>query len=178
MPIDKNDHFDKIRIRQLEEGLKEDCQQSLKERIERYVSVERLPMTPYTHFAPVSAECLLLYRDGYFFACICLCQSVAEALSKFLCQKSKIRNKGVHETRVNRLVREHAISPDTKDSFDKIHSNRDDFHHFSPQVPSDRKILGRIAYEALTELSKIERQVFAFSIKEGKLVPKHPEFWP
>jgi len=166
-----------LRIHQIEENLKVDCLSSVKERVDRYLSVERLTLAPHTHFAPISGECLLLYRDGYFFACVSLCQSVAEALSKFLCQKAKIRSKGRHETRVLRLLKESVISTEIKKSFDKIQERRNDFHHLNPDVPSNRDSLRKYAYKALTELSEIEGSLFSFSINNGMVIPKNPEFW-
>ena len=77
----------RILYAQFEDELRQEFNQSIKDRVERYFSVYPWKFTPHTYFAPISAECRLLYRDGYFFACIALCQSVAEALSRFLYEK-------------------------------------------------------------------------------------------
>lgn len=166
-----------FRRRILEETLRASCLESVKERVERFLSIDRLLLTPHTHFSTVSSECVLLYRDGYYFACIALCQAVAEALTRFLCEKSMIRCRGSHEARIHRLSKESVISQAILQSFETIHEHRDDFHHLNPQVPSDHETLRLIAHRALSELSNIEYEVFGFSVQDGEIIPHKAKFW-
>jgi len=163
---------------QFEDALRQEVNHSIKERVERYCSVHSWKFTPHTYFAPISAECRLLYRDGYFFACIALCQSVAEALSKFLCENFFGKAASAHERRIIALRKNLKISVESETSFKKIHEHRNDYHHFNPGVPTDREHLQNIAFEALKELSKIENEIFAFSYENGIPIPKFPELWP
>lgn len=167
----------KLLFAQSKYDLKQEFEYSIKDRVERYVSVYQWQFTPYTHFAPVSAEGRLLYRDGYFFACIALCQSVAEALSRFLCDKFFKSGPNDHTRRVKRLRKHKKISVESEASFENIHEHRNDFHHLSPETPTEREKLQEIALRALKELSRIENEVFAFSLKDGVLTPKYSELW-
>jgi hypothetical protein len=167
----------KIRQIQVTESIQSECFALLEEKVARYLSIQRLPLVPYTHFAPISAECQLLYRDGYFFACISLCQSVAEALSRFLCEKGKIRSRGDHEARVKRLLNESIITEQLRPAFEKIHERRNDYHHLNPGIPSDKETLRDSAYTVLVELAKIENEIFSFSVKDGVIIPKFPKYW-
>ena len=96
MKLNKKIIREKNRLREIEDSLKLECLDSIEERAKRYLSIRRLPFIPHTYFASISSEVLKLYRDGYFFACVALSQSVAEALSRFLCKKSRIRSRGNH----------------------------------------------------------------------------------
>ena len=51
---------------------------------------QRNPLTCYQilPFGGASAECVALYTDGRFYGCVALAQSVAEAIVRFLRQKS------------------------------------------------------------------------------------------
>lgn len=163
---------------QFEDGLRQEVNHSIKDRVERYFSVYSWKFTPHTYFAPISAECSLLYRDGYFFACISLCQCVAEALSRFLCEKFFGRAKGKHMQRVRTLTKYLKISVESEASFKIIHKHRNDYHHLNPGVSTERENLQNIAFGALKELSKIENEVFAFFFKKGIPILKYPELWP
>jgi len=72
----------------IEDSLKQELEQTLSSRVQRYLKVKPHGIVPYTQFAPVSAECALLFRDGHFYGCIALSQAVAEAIVRFLCQKN------------------------------------------------------------------------------------------
>jgi hypothetical protein len=71
-----------------EDGIKQEFEQTLASRVERYLKVKPHGIIPLTEFAPVSAECALLFRDAHFYGAIALSQAVAEAIVKFLCQKN------------------------------------------------------------------------------------------
>jgi hypothetical protein len=162
---------------EFEYSLKQEFEHSVKDRVERYFSVYQWKFTPHTHFALISAECRLLYRDGYFFACIALCQSVAEALARFLCEKKGIRKDKRFAVMVHRLRSVRIISEEAYNSFKDIYKHRNGYHHLNPGIPTQREKLQGIALRALKELSRIENEVFAFCIKDGVLIPKYPNLW-
>ena len=170
-----NRPFDWVNTR---EAFKQEYMASLDERVDRYLSVKSLPLTPHhPHFSAASAECRLLFRDAYFLACISLCQSVAEALSRLLSQRSKIRSRGHHKSRVARLAKEEVISSSAGAAFERIHEHRDDFHHLNPGAVTERREIEKLAKRCLRSLATIEKEVFAFSTARGRIIPKQPRFW-
>jgi len=161
----------------IKDSLIQEFNSTLNDRVKRYLSIRRLKIVPLTDFSNISSECALLYRDGYYFACISLCQSVAESFSRFMCSKNYIRTKAKHETRVRRLKEEKKISEKAFNSFVTIHESRDDFHHFNPNVPTQKVELQEIALNVLAELCNIEKEVFESSIQNGAINPKNIKYW-
>ena len=74
--------------KQLEDSLRQEFEQTIKSRIQRYLSVKPYGIIPNTKFAVASSECSLLFRDGHFYGCIALSQAVSEALVKYICEKN------------------------------------------------------------------------------------------
>lgn len=160
-----------------EDGIKQEFEQTLSSRVKRYLKVKPLGIVPLTKFAPVSAECRLLFRDGHFYGCIALSQAVAEAIAKFLCQKNGWRPKKNFEDNVAKLQIRQFISNEMKDKFLKIWEKRDDYHHLNTTIETDREKLGALAYEKVLLLKEIESEVFKFSIVDEKLVPENRKYW-
>jgi hypothetical protein len=106
-----------VQQRLTEDGMKQEFEQTLPSRVERYLKVKPHGIVPLTEFAPVSAECTLLFRDGHFYGCIALCQSVAEAIAKFLCQRNGWKPKRNFEENVTKLQTRQYISNEIKDKF-------------------------------------------------------------
>ena len=79
---------DIINEKQLEDDLRQEFEQTIKDRIRRYLSVKPHGIIPNAKFAVASSECSLLFRDGHFYGCIALSQAVAEALVKYICEKN------------------------------------------------------------------------------------------
>jgi len=160
-----------------EDGIKQEFEQTLSSRIERYLKVKPHGIVPLTEFAPVSAECTLLFRDGHFYGSIALSQAVAEAIAKFLCQKNGWKPKKNFEENVAKLQTRQFISNGMKDKFLRIWEKRDDYHHLNPTIETDREKLEALAYEKVLLLKEIESEVFKFSIVDGKLVPENRKYW-
>jgi len=49
----------------MEKSIKQEIEQTLSLRAQRYLKVKPHGIVPNTQFAPVSAECNLLFRDGH-----------------------------------------------------------------------------------------------------------------
>jgi hypothetical protein len=160
-----------------EDGIKQEFEQTLSSRVERYLKVKPHGIVPLTEFAPVSAECTLLFRDGHFYGSIALSQAVAEAIAKFLCQKNGWKPKKNFEENVAKLQTRQFISNGMKDKFLRIWEKRDDYHHLNPTIETDREKLEALAYEKVLLLKEIESEVFKFSIVDGKLVPENRKYW-
>ena len=166
-----------IRRAELEHTLKAECLSTISDRITRYLELDFIKVTPNTHFASISAECILLYRDGYFLACIALCQAIAEALVRFLCERSRFKASKNFEANIEALCRR-KIKPDCSKLLKEIWEGRDDYHHLNPKVPTERIKLQTIAKSKMIALHGVESEVFAFEWVGGAIKPKHLKYWP
>src|SRR4030042_6379941 len=133
--MDRGDILKAIQRKQLEENFKGDFLAAIEERISRYQELDFIKLTPNTHFAFVSVECINLYRDGYFLACIALCQAVAEAIVRLMCQRSKFSSvSNDYEKNIENL-RKRGIQPDCNELFKEIRKERNAYHHLNPAIP-------------------------------------------
>lgn len=167
-----------IKYAQLEETLRGHFFSTIDERILRYQELDFIELTPNTHFAFVSVECINLYRDGYFLACIALCQAVAEVIVRLICERSKFSSiSNEYEKNVEKLQRR-KIEPDCNELFREIWKGRNDYHHLNPDIPTERSKLKDIAKSKLVTLHKIESKVFSFKwTKDGAISPGFPKYW-
>ena len=175
--MDKEEVREAIKRHQLEDSLRQECLGTISERVSRYLELDFTEVTPNEPFASISAECIRLYRDGYFFACIALCQAVAEALVRFLCETSGFKASNTFEKNIETL-RRRKIKPDCSKLLKEIWEGRDDYHHLNPKVPTDRGKLQAIAKSKIIALHHVESEVFAFEWVGGAIRPKHPKYWP
>ena len=154
--MDREEVLKAIKRKQLEDNLKQDFVATLSERISRYQELDFIKIIPNTHFASASAECILLYRDGYFLACIALCQAVAEAIVRLMCERSKFTSiSNDYEKNVEKLHKR-IIEPDCDELFKEIWKGRNDYHHLNPEIPTERNKLQDIAKSKIVTLHKIE----------------------
>jgi len=166
-----------IQRQQLADSLEQDFIGTLDERISRYQELDFGKITPNAHFASASAECILLYRDGYFLACIALCQAVAEAIVRLMCERSKFTSiSDDYEENVEKFYNR-KIKPDCNQLFKEIWAGRHDYHHLNPRIPTERSKLQEIARGKIVTLHNIESTVFEFAIKDGAILPKYPKYW-
>jgi len=162
---------------QTKDSLEQEFQATLPQRVARYLDVKPHGIVPNTHFASVSAECFLLYRDGHYYGTISLVQAVAEALVKFLCESNGWSPKDDYDTNLKALLRRGKITDELSTFFTSIWKNRNDYHHLNPKIEQDRQKLEAMAKNKLNSLKKVEEEIFAFSTNQGKLVPKFPKYW-
>lgn len=162
---------------QLEDTLKQEFEYSLQQRIDRYLKLKPHGIIPNSHFAAVSAECHLLYRDGYYYGSISLTQAVAEALVKFLCKVNGWKPDKVLEDNLEQLEKKGKITGDLKTKFLEIWQRRNEYHHLNPQIEQDRQKIELLAKGKLSCLKQIEEELFAYSANNGKLMPKFPKYW-
>jgi hypothetical protein len=174
--MDKEEALRAIKREQLKESLEQDILATLDERISRYQELDFVKITPNAHFASVSAECILLYRDGYFLACIALCQAVAEAIVRLMCERSRFTSVSDYEENVQKL-HSRGIKPDCSQLFKQIWVGRHDYHHLNPGTPTERSKLQKIARNKIATLHKIESTVFEFATKNGGILPRYPKYW-
>ncbi len=161
-----------------EDAIQQEDAQTLQIRAQRFRKAKPHLIVPYIEFAYVSAECVYLFRDGHFYGCIALAQSVAEAIARFLCQKNSWKPDKTFEKNIKKLYNRSFISEGLKNNFLKIWKKRDDYHHLNPKMETDRIELEKTAYDKILLLNKIESEIFKFSIsKEGKLIPENKKYW-
>lgn len=160
-----------------EDGIKQEFEQTLSSRVERYMKVKPHGIGPLTIFAPVSSEIPRLFRDGHFYGSISLSQAVAEAIAKFLCHKNGWKPKKKYEQNVSKLHTRNFISIDLKKKFLEIWKNRDDYHHLNDTIETDHIKLENLAHEKILLLKEIESEVFKFAIVNGTIVPENPKYW-
>jgi hypothetical protein len=160
-----------------QDGIKQEFEQTLPARVERYLKVKPHGVVPFTQFAPASAECAYLFRDGHFYGAIALSQAVVEALVKFLCERNGWKPKKSFEENVEKLEIRQFISKDMKDKLLKLWEKRDDYHHLNLGIETDRQKLEVLAYAKVLLLKEIEAEVFKFAIVNGKLVPENRKYW-
>jgi hypothetical protein len=167
-----------IKSKQLEENLHGEFLATLRERVSRYQELDFIKLTPNTHFALVSVECINLYRDGYFLACIALCQAVTEAIVRLMCQRNSFTSISQdYEVNIKNLHKR-KIPPDCNELFKEIWKDRNDFHHLNPSAPTEKRKLQDIAKNKLVILHKIESSVFEFDIVSGGAIsPRYPKYW-
>lgn len=162
---------------QIRDTLKQEFQITLDQRIARYFEIRPHGIIPNTHFAAVSAESHKLYRDGHYYGTISLVQSVAEALVKFLCQRNGWKPNKDFEDNIKELKNRDKISNKLVTLFLHIWKDRNNYHHLNLAIEQDRQKLETLAKDKLTKLKSIEEELFAYTAREGKLIPINPKYW-
>jgi hypothetical protein len=171
----KRELFQRI---QVEDSLRQELAGDLSARINRYLQVKPYWIIPNTHFAAVSAQCALLFRDGYFYACIALSQAVAEALVRFLCQRNSCKPAQDFQKNVEKLWTRKLIGDKEKESLLRIWKNRNDYHHLNDAIETDRQELEGLAREKVCSLNDVESEVFSVTIAtDGSVILKNPKYW-
>ena len=174
--MDEGEIHNTIRSAEIEHTLKGEYLSTISERVTRYLELNFIKIIPNEHFSSISAECILLYRDGHFFACIALCQAIAEVIVRLMCEKSGFRANKVFEKNIDTLHRR-KIKPDCNELLEEIWKGRDDYHHLNPKVPTEREKLQVIAKSKILALHSVESEVFAFEWVSGAIKPKYPKYW-
>ena len=80
-----------------------DCQARAGERVDRYLRAQHHGIIADTPFAPASAECIDLFRDGHFYGAISLSQAVGEALVRHMCRSNQWKPAENFEENVGKL---------------------------------------------------------------------------
>src|SRR5688572_21384410 len=109
-----------IQRKELEDNLRGVFELTLPDRVRCCLEVKPHPIIPNTHFAAVSTQCTGLFRDGQFYGCIALTQSVTEALVRFVCQKNSCKVSKEFETNIATLNKRKFLSDELKGHLLKI----------------------------------------------------------
>jgi hypothetical protein len=136
----------------------------------------RQGIVPNRHFAAASSDCLDLYRDGYALSALMVSQAVAEGIWRFVLERNQIQTDRDRQALAATLVERKIVSAECADAFSRIwRSFRNDVHHMNPSV--SHFPFRDLAKRNLNDLTTIERETFAVSFNNGKLVPVQPLYW-
>jgi hypothetical protein len=166
-----------LELKQIEESLKQECEANIKKRAKRYQQVKPYGIIAATHFASVSAEIPLLFRDGHYYGGIALTQAVAEALVRFMCERNSFNPGKDFKKNVEKLYGRKFIKEGLRKALLNVWENRDDYHHLNQNIEKDRKKLEGLALEKARLLKEMEKEVFDFTIINGALIPTNQKYW-
>lgn len=181
--------------------VKSDDEGKFEQRIARLQRVKLHKIIPHLWFDLASTECRDLFRDGHYYGCICLSQSVAEGIAKFVLEvhREKVgkQQRPIESCRKPMTGRQliarlkklkggtrndmpiSVLSQRCIEAFERIEGrDRDDFHHLNKDVAMDREKLEKRAEECLSDLYDIESDLFGFGIENGAVTPFKPQYWP
>jgi hypothetical protein len=165
-----------VRREHLKRRFRDIFEQTLHARLERSLEVQHQGIIPNHHFAAASSECVELYRDGYFLSAVMVSQAVAEGIWRFVLERNNLAPNRERLEMAKLLVDRGVISQECADGFTRIwQSFRNDVHHMNPTVA--RVPFAMLAKRNLADLGIIEREVFAVTFNDGKLVPVQRRYW-
>ncbi len=171
-----------IRRNQLKENIKSNCESSIEEKVTRYLEIEHQGIVGGHYFAKASAECIYLYRDGYFIGAVMMSHAINEGIIKFIAGRNNIgRHKEDKTTKtIKELIDEFnikdVISQNYADASTKIwNSFRADIHHMNPTI--EKIDFQKLAQQNLKCLSTIEKEIFGHVYNKGAMVLHQPKYW-
>jgi len=154
-------------------------EQTLEERVDRYLEVSHQWITGNHHFANASSEAIDLYRDGYFTSCIMVTQAVSEGIVKFVADRNGVIPME-REKKLDLAVRMQCagiVANGLVEAFGRIQrSFRNDFHHMNP--PIAEVDLSALAKRNIMDLATIECEIFECHCGPGgTVVPSRMLYW-
>ena len=168
---------DVLRRHQVRETLRSKFEGTLEGQVNRYIDVYHQNIVAAHHFSEASAECLDLYRDGYFLSTVMVSQSVAEGIFRFVLERNSISpDERERPELAELLVEDSIVSNPCAKAFVRIwRSFRNDIHHMNPKVAGIP--FPELAKRNIDDLATIEREIFAYNIHDGKLSPVQSKYW-
>ena len=160
------------------EDLRQRDEQTREDRADRYLEVNQQGFIPNYYFAPASAECLFLYRDGYFIATVMTTQAVNEGILKFVAEQNSIQKRDYCNlcALLKLLVSRGIFSRDCFEASKQIYKSfRNDVHHMNPKVATID--FQELAKKNIHNLAVIEREIWGAYHSDEGLVPLQPEYW-
>lgn len=117
-----------------------------------------------------------LYRDGYLLSAVMVSQAVTEGIWRFVLERNQMQPNRDRLAIAAMLVERKIISADCAEAFGRIwRSFRNDVHHMNPSVSAVPS--RELARRNLIDLAAIERDIFAVTFSNGKIVPVQPGYW-
>jgi hypothetical protein len=169
---------DDFRRQETRRGLVAEFEQTLDNRVNRYLEVQHAGIVANHHFAAASSECIDLYRDGHFLSAVMVSQAVTEGIWRFVLERNNEPTNGRQlNVLIALLVERKTLTQDCADALARIwDSFRNDVHHMKPEVAAVPFV--ELAKRNLFDLGVIERELFAWTVTEpGKITPTQPKYW-
>ena len=168
------------RSEDLKRRMRAALEQTIEIRVERYLEVAHQGFIPDHHFAAASSECIDVYRDGHLISAVMVSQAVNEGIWRFVLERNQIQvgdGKKIDWPAIaEELVERKIISTECADAFGRIwRSFRNDVHHMNPSVSAVP--FRELARRNMVDLAAIEKEIFAVTFSNGKLVPVQPRYW-
>jgi uncharacterized protein YutE (UPF0331/DUF86 family) len=110
-------------------------------------------------------------------ACIVLTQAMAESVVRFLFEKKIGTPSDKFERNLNKLLKHNVLSKEQKEKFDKLWEKRNLYHHLKVTISRDKRILEEYAREMLKLLNEVLKEIFSFSVSDGKVKFEEPKYW-
>jgi len=145
---------------QIEQSIKQEFEETLADRVARYLQISSSSFAPSAQFSAASFECSLLFRDGYFYACIALSQSIAESLVRSFCHKNGWEAGKNFQANVEKLCVRGIISDKGGKALVKIWEKRNDYYNLNPNLTPDRRALESLAREKIRFLVEAEKEIY------------------
>ncbi|MDZ4201383.1 MAG: hypothetical protein U1C96_04455 [Gallionella sp.] len=156
--------------------LKSRFESTLEERVQRAMEVRPQTIIPHHHFTCASTECIYLYRDGYFMATAMATQALNEGLMRFIAERNNIPPNDNPYQLIEIFLSTSLVSVTVADSMRRIlKSFRNDFHHLNPSIL--KVPVQDIAKRNIEDVAAIENEIFEHSYQDGKMNPKHEQYW-
>ena len=152
-------------------------EQTREERVERNLEVDRQRIIRADYFSKASTECIYLYTHGFFIATVMTTQAVNEGIFKFVAERNNINHDNMnHSALLKNLKDKGTITQDCYDASEQIRgSYRNDVHHMNPTVAQIN--FPELAKKNIHNLAVIEREIWATSFRDGKMIPIQPKYW-
>lgn len=176
--------------RYVEDSFRQEFDEILPRMVNRSIRLPIQTLGPAQYFARPTLECRKMFVHEHFFGCISLAQAVAEGIARFLLEKNPsivLEVTDNHEAVINVLQHNSSsavISPLAFAAFKRIREprknkeDRNTFHHLLDDIELNPKKLEVRAEQCLLALHEIESEVFGYSVVDGRIVPKCPQYWP
>lgn len=94
----------------LKKGMRQALEQTIEERVERYLEVAHQGIIPNHHFAAASSECIDLYRDGYSLSAVMVSQAVTEGIWRLVLDRNQVQADRDRQTLATTLVERGTLS--------------------------------------------------------------------
>ena len=103
-------------------------------------------------------------------------QAVTEGIWRFVLERNQVQADRDRPAVAATLVERGILSTECAEALGRIwRSFRNDVHHMNPNVGAVP--FQELARRNLKDLATIEREIFAVSFSDGKLVPIQPLYW-
>ena len=145
---------------QIEQSIKQEFERSLPNRVARHLQINASVFIPSAQFSAASFECSLLFRDGYFYACIALTQAIADSLARSFCHKNGWEASRNFRVNVEKLCVRGIISDKAGKALVKIWEKRNDYYNLNPNLAADRRALEDLAREKIRLLAEAEKEIY------------------